>query len=285
MMSLKLFLLPVLFVLASLTVSAQTDVFGNRIPTRKTTVKPIPAHYNQTDAEGLKQGPWEKRYTDGSPLYKATFKNNKPVGKYTRYYPNGKKSLEIIYDENGEYGDARLFDQDGKLNSSGRYRGKQKIETWTYYGEKEIILATEEFVDGRPHGQYKVFYPGGAVAEIIHWRNGKKDGEWLKFFEDGAPLLKARYQADQLQGKYLYYYKNGQLEIDANYIDNKEDGNWTFYLADGKVNYVLKYNKGTLLNPEVLEERRAKEEAEFQKQKDKLKDPEKMQNNPEMYMR
>ena len=45
------------------------------------------------DAKGLKQGLWEKRYTDGTTLYKATFKNNKPVGEYTRYYPNGKMSV------------------------------------------------------------------------------------------------------------------------------------------------------------------------------------------------
>ncbi|MCG8578687.1 MAG: hypothetical protein MI866_02145, partial [Bacteroidales bacterium] len=105
------------------------------------------------------------------------------------------------------------------------------------------------------------------------------------YFDNGAPLLKATYQDDNLHGKYLYYFKGGQLEIDANYKNNQEDGKWTFYHADGKVNYVLKYNNGQLLNPEVLDERRSKERKDFERNKDSLKDPEKMRNNPDMYMR
>ena len=38
---------------------SQTDVFGNPIPTKKKTIRPIPANYNKTDHLGRKQGPWE----------------------------------------------------------------------------------------------------------------------------------------------------------------------------------------------------------------------------------
>jgi antitoxin component YwqK of YwqJK toxin-antitoxin module len=194
-------------------------------------------------------------------------------------------SLEIVYDEDGIYGDAKLFNDEGNITSQGKYKGKLKIDTWTYFNGKEQVLATEEFVDGKTHGTYKVFYTNGALAEVLNWQNGEKHGEWLKFFDNGAPLLKATYLDNKLQGKYLYYFKNGQLEIEANYKNDQEDGKWTFYLADGKVNYVLKYDNGRLLNPQVLDEKRAKEQKEFEHKKDSLKDPEKMRNNPDMYMR
>jgi len=284
-MKLKYFLLPLALVLFSASAMAQTDVFGNRIPAKKPRVAPIPANYNQTDENGLKQGPWEKRYTDGSTLYTATFKDDKPVGKYTRYYPNRKKSLEINYDANGDFGNAKLYNEEGNLSSEGKYKGKVKVDTWTYFNDKGQKIATEDFVDGKEHGQYKVYYPDGKVAEIVNWVNGKKHGEWLKYFDNGAPLLISNYNNDKVDGSYLYYFKNGQLEIEANYTNDKEDGTWTFYHADGKVNYQLKYKNGTLLNPEVLDEMRAKEQADFERKKDSLQDPAKMKNNPDMYMR
>lgn len=272
--------------LSGLSMQAQvTDVFGNKIPAKKKVVAPLPDNYNQTDSNGLKQGPWEKRYTDGTTLYKATFRDNKPVGEYTRYHPNGKMSIRIIYDEQGEKGDAEMFDDEGHLASAGKFIGKSKEGLWTYYNNKKVKASTIEFENNKQHGKSTIYYPNGTIAETYLWQNGIKQGTWNKFFRSGATMLKAEYKNGLLEGKYLYYFENGKLEIDANYKADKEDGKWTFYHADGKVNYILKYKNGTLLNPEVLEERQAKQKAEFEKNKGQLKDPEKMQNNPDAYIR
>nr|WP_319397261.1 hypothetical protein [uncultured Carboxylicivirga sp.] len=268
-----------------LNINAQTDVFGNKIPAKKKAVTPIPAGYNKTDANGLKQGPWEKRYTDGTTLYKATFKDNKPVGEYVRYYPNGKMSLRVVYDEAGVNGKAEMFNDKEELTAEGNFVGKDKEGTWTYYTGKKQIASTQEYKENKAHGNTIIYYSDGQIAESYVSVKGLKNGAWLKFFRSGAPMLKATYVKDQLHGKYLYYFENGQLEIDANYKNNLEDGNWTFYEQDGSVKYLLKYKEGEILNPEVLDAKRAAEQAEFEKNKGKLKDPEKMQNDPESYYR
>lgn len=284
-MRIKHFLFIVSIMCLSVSNAQTTDVFGNRVPSKKKTVAPIPAHYNTTDANGLKQGKWEKRYTSGTPLYTATFKDDKPVGDYIRYYPNGKMSMRIVYDAEGINGEAELFDDKEELASKGKFVGKSKEGTWTYYTAKQVIASTEEFVNNKKHGKAIVYYPDGKIAETYAYNKGLKHGEWNKYFNSGAVLLKAEYINDLLEGKYLYYFENGQLEIDASYKNDKEDGKWTFYSEDGKVNYILKYKDGVLLNPEVIEERKAKEKAEFEKNKHLIKDPEKMQNNPDEYIR
>ncbi|MGJ8661293.1 MAG: hypothetical protein ACSHXL_04590, partial [Bacteroidota bacterium] len=46
---------------------------------------------NVTDKQGRKQGNWQKAYPKSSALeYKGTFKDNKPVGVFTYYYPSNK---------------------------------------------------------------------------------------------------------------------------------------------------------------------------------------------------
>ena len=264
--------------------NAQMDVFGNSIPSKKKTVKPIPAHYNQTDGQGRKQGPWEKRYTDGSPLYKATFKDNKPVGELTRYYTGGVISARIVYDQQSLHGKAEFFDAEGNLASKGNYIGTKKDSTWTFYAVKKTINSTEDYVDGLKNGKTTIFFPGGQISEIIHWKDDQKHGPWLKFNENGTKLLVAQHQHGTLHGNYHYFYENGQKEIDATFKTGKEDGDWTFYLPDGKVDYVLKYKMGKLLNPEVLDAKREAMEKEYEKNKDKLKDPEKFINNPDQLL-
>ena len=56
---------------------------------------------NQVDAKGKKQGEWGKLY-EGSRVfeYKGQFVNDKPVGKFTYYYPSSKVKAIIKHDEN-----------------------------------------------------------------------------------------------------------------------------------------------------------------------------------------
>ena len=37
---------------------------------------------NQTDKNGLKQGRWEKTYTNGAIRYQGQFRNDKPYGEF-----------------------------------------------------------------------------------------------------------------------------------------------------------------------------------------------------------
>lgn len=59
----------------------------------------IPNNINQMDAKGEKQGYWIKKYPDGQILYEGSFRNNKPVGEFKRYYEDGSLKSVLMYSD------------------------------------------------------------------------------------------------------------------------------------------------------------------------------------------
>src|SRR5690554_1764970 len=78
---------------------------------------------NQVDEKGRKQGVWMKTYDDDHDLirYKGQFKDNRPVGKFIYYYPNGKVRSIINHDENSNRSEAYFYHLNEKLIAHGIY--------------------------------------------------------------------------------------------------------------------------------------------------------------------
>ena len=61
----------------------QLDVFGNKIPEKQTKLVTSPSSkINQRDAQGRKQGYWEKKYSNGNFAYKVTFKDESLLARW-----------------------------------------------------------------------------------------------------------------------------------------------------------------------------------------------------------
>src|SRR6056297_741959 len=93
----------------------------------------VPAQINQTDAEGLRQGKWEKRYPGGKLIYVGQFKNGEPVGDWTRFYPGGIVKAKIHYAENSDSAFVQLFSERGKKIAEGNYVNEKRAGKWTLY--------------------------------------------------------------------------------------------------------------------------------------------------------
>lgn len=264
-----------------LTIDAQLyDMFGAPAPVTK-TVAPKQDNINQTDAQGRKQGPWQKNYTSGKPAYTATFKDNKPVGEMVRYYPSGNVSARIVYDDKGETGRAELFDEKKTLIGKGNYKGTLRDSVWLFYSAKDLLASSENYVNGRRNGKSTTYYRSGKVSEIIIWLNDTKEGNWEQYHETGGIKIKSQHQNGNIHGTYVSYYANGAVEMQGQYFNGMEDGIWQFFFEDGKLNYQLEFDKGKPKNKEMLE---AKEKAlfeEFERNRGRLTDPEQMRNNPD----
>jgi len=64
---------------------------------------------NQTDANGLRQGFWQKQQANGKLLYEGNFKDGIPVGEWKRYHEGGQLKALINYE--GDSAKTQLFDQ------------------------------------------------------------------------------------------------------------------------------------------------------------------------------
>lgn len=92
----------------------------------------LSAQVNKTDAQGRKQGPWQKNYPGTTVLqYKGTFLNDKPVGQFIYNFESGQKKAELVHGLPGGNSSVLLFFENGQLLSDGFYKGEKKILSGT----------------------------------------------------------------------------------------------------------------------------------------------------------
>jgi antitoxin component YwqK of YwqJK toxin-antitoxin module len=238
---------------------------------------------NQTDASGLRQGMWQKKYPNGRLMYEGRFADNRPVGEWKRYHDNGALRAVLEHRAGNDTVDARLFDTNGKLMAEGQYVNEKKTGTWTHYsGERKI--SEETYVNDLRHGKSRIFYPGGELLEETTYADNQKTGPYKAYFITGKPFLECTYAYDLRQGFCVTYYPSGAMEVDARYQDGLPDGDWKYFTETGELRYTLKYREGELLNPEVLLQVETQILENLESQGKILLDPEKYMDDPTEYL-
>ena len=253
---------------------------------RKEAEKPeLPEGYeNRTDDQGRRQGKWMKFHPNGNPAYKATFEDGTPVDTLTRYYPDGSKYVEIVFDDNGLWGRGKFFSQEGDMLAEGRYLNMEKDSVWRFYDKKGNLTSKEVFEDDVRHGKSRIFFDDGTIAAEVTYKNGKKDGREKRFYHDGSPRVYITHKDGKKHGSYKVFYTNGEEEIEGRYNNDRRDSTWVFYDASGYVNYKIEYENGEPVNKDQLDSLQREKFERFERNRKRLKDPEQYRNNPEEYI-
>jgi antitoxin component YwqK of YwqJK toxin-antitoxin module len=208
---------------------------------------------NQTDAQGQKQGYWEKKSTDGILLYQGYFKDNKPVGEMRRYYETGELKAILFYKVNSDCVKTALYYDTGEVAGKGNYYKNLKDSLWSYYSYYTgSVTSTEFYSKGVKNGREKKYYPNGNISEEIDWVNDTKHGAWNQYFEDGTLKLQSFYSNNLVNGPYTFYWPNGKLYIKGIFINNKRDGKWLFYTDEGILKSEIVYVNGQAENEEEI---------------------------------
>jgi antitoxin component YwqK of YwqJK toxin-antitoxin module len=208
---------------------------------------------NQLDAQGQKQGYWQKKYPNGKLVYEGYFQNGKPVGEMHRYYETGELKAIMSFREKSEKVYTKLYYEDGEIAGEGNYINNKKDSLWTYYSYYTgTITSTEFYVNGVKHGFERKYYANGQVSEEIEWSQNMKLGVWNQYFEDGAVKLKTTYSYNSLNGPYSFYWPNGNVYILGNFVDNKQHGTWSYFTDDGNKKSEIVYQYGKSENEEEI---------------------------------
>ncbi len=211
--------------------------------------------FNQTGANGLKQGWWEKYYPNGNLMYRGYFKNDKPAGELQRYFESGNLKALIHFNEKGDYASAKLYYEDGTLASEGFYHNLKKDSVWKYYSYYDHTLkSSETYKDGIKQGLECHYYPNGKYFDKIEWKNNVKDGGWEQFFEDGNFRLRGGYANGKLSGDFYVYYPNNIPMVKGHYTNDMREGKWIYYNQDGTVNNEVLFVSGKAQNEKELSE-------------------------------
>jgi len=238
---------------------------------------------NQTDTNGLRQGPWQKKYPSGQLMYEGQFKDDKPYGDWIRYFEGGQVKAKLKYFPSSDSALAILFNLLGKKIAEGLYINEKRTGTWKFISDG-ILIAEENYVNGLKHGISRKFYSTGEIFEEAEWVNGKQEGKYQVYFKNGKPYIQCKFLNNKRNGLCLVNYENGRTEMEAYYDDNKRDGEWKFYDEQGEFLYTLKYDQGRLLNPEVRDSIDNLRMRQIERDRNTIPDPDKFIQNPTEYM-
>lgn len=236
---------------------------------------------NQTDGNGLKQGPWQKKQANGRPVYEGEFKDDKPVGEWKRYHSGGQVKAIITY--KGDTAQTRLFDVWRKKVAEGNYINQQKEGVWSIYKDN-VKVGEETFLHGVKNGIARRYYNTGEVMEETSWVNGKETGNHQVFLKSGEPYFKCKMKEDERDGLFIIYFENGAQELVGEYKRNLRHGEWKYYNKGGEHLYSLFYDNGQILNPAVRDSMDNLRMLDLEKNKGEILDPEKFLQDPSEYL-
>lgn len=238
---------------------------------------------NQLDANGKKQGYWEKKQPNGKLLYKGYFKDDQPVGEWKRYHENGVVKAQITYLENSDTASAQLFDDFGNKVAEGFYVDKMKAGHWVYF-EKRQKVAEESYANGQKNGIATTYYPTGELFVENNYVNGVQEGVYRAYFKSGRPYFECQMKADKRDGFCQIFYQNGELETEAFYRKGVRNDEWKYFDENGKYQYSLVYDEGIVMNPAVLDSVEQIRYMQLDANKNRILDPEKFMRDPSEYM-
>lgn len=201
---------------------------------------------NRRDSNGLKQGKWQKTYSNGALRYQGTFKNGKPTGEFKYYYPSGEIKAVIKYSTDGKSSYAKTYRLNGNLLAEGKYIEKKRDSTWLFYSETDgKIITKKEYKNGKLDGKSIIFFPGKDIpSEITEYKNGMKNGISEKFYTDGTPFSLETYVNDTLNGKFIVRFPDGKPQIEGQYKNGNQSGMWITYDENGKIIKRERFNNG-----------------------------------------
>jgi len=210
---------------------------------------------NATDSNGRKQGPWIKKYPDGTVMYEGTFKDDSPVGLFKRYTVEGTLLSELTYTDGKDEAAAVFYYDDGLKAAEGKYVTRSKEGLWRFWSgtQPHYLICEEYYHQNKRHGQSLKYYPDSTLAEKVTWDYGKRTGEWLQYYPDGSVTLRTEYMDGRLEGPFSYYHPNGKLYYEGRYKDDVRSGDWMIFNEDGSLKKIIVYKDGVPADPKQAE--------------------------------
>lgn len=219
------------------------------------------AQVNQVDSKGKKQGPWEKTYPNSKAYeYRGQFKDDKPVGTFTYFYPSTKTKAIIKHDEKTGRSVATMYHESGVVLAYGIYRAQKKDSVWTYYGPSGRLSYKETYKNGKLNGKKTIYYvpedpndKSQRVAKIENYVDDVKHGEEIEYFEDGVVKATGYYNKGVPEGKFTTNHPNGKPMIVERYKYGNRHG-WCFgYSESGAETGKRYFKRGKELTGKELE--------------------------------
>jgi antitoxin component YwqK of YwqJK toxin-antitoxin module len=219
------------------------------------------AQLNQKDANGKKQGVWQKKYPGSNTfIYKGQFKDDKAIGEFTYYYESGKIKSVIKHFPNSNLSFAVFYSENEAVLSEGFYKNQLKDSTWLNFTSSGAISSKESFLQNQLNGEKIIYYIEGQIENgvliplsISNYKKDILDGLYTEFFSTGKIKKKGDFINGLKNGEWLEYHPNGQLAQKVNYKKDNLHA-WVYsYDKNGKKISEVFFQNGTRLKGKELD--------------------------------
>lgn len=117
---------------------------------------------------------------------------------------------------------------------------------WHAYDRNGKLLREENYHNYRLDGEMKIFYPAGALKELLHYSDGLREGKDTSYYENGGLESEATYENNDLNGPSVHYYDTGEVKSREHYSKGKLEGEKTILFKSGILKQSMYYVDGLL---------------------------------------
>ncbi len=210
---------------------------------------------NRYNKSGQRVGLWVDLRENGRLKEEGNYLNGLKEGTFKVYNKQGEFWKYEFYElgilkENTEETEfvkiEKFYDSKGRIIERGGTKNGQKHGIFQSLDSTGNIIFSRLYLNdikqaegkydslNREVGEWKYYFPSGAVRAVGGFSNGKKIGEWKYYFENGKLEQTGKYENNIITGKWLWYYSNGTVlreeyyrkgKLDGHYIENDSLGN------------------------------------------------------------
>ena len=202
--------------------------------------------FNKLDANGKKHGLWKGFFDESKRLrFEGTFDHGIENGIFKFY--DDTRAADIIatrtFSERGTVAENVFYDQKKNIISQGKTINRKNEGQWRYFHKNsKDIRTTENYKNGKLHGNRKVFYIGNIIAEEVNYLDGKRNGLLKIYTIKGIVMEESNLKNNVYDGWAIFRLPNGEIATQGNYTNGERKGSWQIF-KNGKLFKTEKYPK------------------------------------------
>jgi antitoxin component YwqK of YwqJK toxin-antitoxin module len=163
-------------------------------------------------------------------------KDERNVGPYEFYHPNGRLKTEGAYDLKGnKIGVWNFYHENGQLSSSQNHKNGKVEGVIDFYKEKGELRNSGEYTNDELDGYWTSYYACGAMSEKYPYSKGVGEGNGEVYYETGETKITYAIAEGKNEGPYILYYKSGKISNECNYVKDKLEGKYKSFFPDGSI--------------------------------------------------
>jgi uncharacterized protein len=201
-------------------------------------------------------------HDNGKISSEGHMRDGKPDGYWKNYHPNGNMKSEgnrVEFELDSLW---KFYDENGILEKKINYKTNKREGVSKSFTPEGFLIASEFYVDDKREGEAFYYYETGELHKRVVFENDKIEGFVYEYDKSGRIITQERYSKGNLRssekinryssekkkvGTWKEFYDNFQIKEEGYYVNGKKNGVFKFYKRDGKLDKMLMYNNGELV--------------------------------------